>query len=78
MKDEITINERGTLTIPAAFRKALGLSGTQRMIVEATDEGLLLRPATLVPVELYSDQRIQEFEEEEQAVSKVLSDLEDQ
>lgn len=67
------VTERGTLTLPAGIRKALGISGKQQMIVETTEGGeILLRPASVVPVELYSERRIAEFEQDDKALGKLL------
>lgn len=67
------ITERGTLTLPAGIRKALGISGKQQMIVETTESGeILLRPASLIPVELYGESRIAEFERDDKALGKLL------
>jgi AbrB family looped-hinge helix DNA binding protein len=76
MKREITLSERGSLTIPAELRKAMGLKGNDRLIVETTDAGLLLRPAVLVPIEMYTDERIGEFKSDEAAIAETLPDLE--
>ena len=35
------------------------------MIAEATPEGVLLRPAVAVQIEIYTDERVQEFNESE-------------
>jgi antitoxin PrlF len=75
MVQEITfLTERGTLTLPASVRKSLGLKGRQQLIVQTTDQGeIVLRPAAVVPVELYSEDRIAEFSEDEQALGALLS-----
>jgi hypothetical protein len=38
-----------------------------------TPEGLLLRPAVTLPVEIYSEKRIREFDEAEADLAKALS-----
>ena len=76
MKVEITMNERGSITIPAAMRKAFGLKGNERLIIEDTGQGLLLRPTVSVPIEIYSEERIKEFASDEEAVDRALRDLE--
>ena len=44
--------------------RKLGLQGTATLIVEATDDGtVILRPAAVYPIELYTDARIKEFDE---------------
>jgi bifunctional DNA-binding transcriptional regulator/antitoxin component of YhaV-PrlF toxin-antitoxin module len=45
------MNAQGRLTVPADARRALGLIGEAQFQVEIRDEGLLLRPAVLVPRE---------------------------
>ena len=74
MKIEVTMTERGGITIPAPLRRALGLTGNDRLIAEQTEEGLLLRPAVSVPIEIYSDQRIAEFAKDEGALKRYFPD----
>lgn len=67
------LTERGTLTLPATIRKSLGIRGKQQFIVETTDKGeILLRPALVVPTELYTDARIAEFEKDDAALGALL------
>jgi AbrB family looped-hinge helix DNA binding protein len=55
------VGKRGTLVIPARLRRRFGLSEGSMVIAEETDEGILIRPAVTVPVEMYSPQRRAEF-----------------
>lgn len=73
MKTTLTITERGVITLPSKLRKALGLSANDQLIAETTPEGLLLRPAVTLPIELYSDERLREFEEAETELAAVLN-----
>jgi antitoxin PrlF len=61
----ITITSRGVITLPARLRKALGLRADDQLIAEVTPEGLLLRPAVTLPVEIYTPEREREFDESE-------------
>jgi len=65
MKAAITITERGVITLPAKLRRALGLKADDILIAETTSEGLLLRPAVTLPLEIYTEERIREFDESE-------------
>jgi AbrB family looped-hinge helix DNA binding protein len=65
MNAVVTLTERGVITLPAKLRKALGLKADDQLIAEATPEGLLLRPAVTLPVEIYTPAREQEFDEAE-------------
>jgi AbrB family looped-hinge helix DNA binding protein len=51
------IGKRGTVVIPARLRKRFGLDDGAFVIAEERPEGILLRPATLLPVELYDAER---------------------
>src|ERR1700757_2693503 len=73
MQTTLTINSRGVVTLPAKLRRALGLKADDQLIAETTPEGLLLRPAVTLPVEIYSEKRIREFDEAEAELAKVLS-----
>ena len=72
MKTTLTLTSRGVVTLPAKLRRALGLKAEDQLIAETTPEGLLLRPAVTLPVEIYSDKRIREFDKAEAELAKVL------
>ena len=72
MKATLTITSRGVVTLPAKLRKALGLNADDQLIAETTSEGLLLRPAVTLPIEIYSEKRIREFDEAEAELDKIL------
>ena len=72
MKTTLTVTSRGVVTLPAKLRRALGLKADDQLIAETTAEGLLLRPAVTLPVELYSDKRVREFDEAEAELEKFL------
>ena len=65
MKTTVTISSRGVVTLPAKLRKELGIAGEELLIAETTPEGLLLRPAVALPIEMYTKERIEEFAAEE-------------
>ena len=66
------VGRRGVVTLPEKFRMALGIRADGRLIAEMTPAGLLLRPALTVPIEIYSDDRIREFDEAEGKLGKIL------
>lgn len=72
MKTTLTVTDRGTVTLPARLRRALGIKADDQLIAEATPEGLLLRPAITLPIEIYSEKRIAEFDAAEAELDKVL------
>lgn len=72
MKATLTVTSRGVVTLPAKLREALGLKADDQLIAETTPEGLLLRPAVTLPVEIYSGERIREFDAAEADLEKLL------
>ena len=68
----VTITSRGVITLPARLRKALGLRPDDQLIAEVTPEGLLLRPAVTLPIEIYTPEREREFDESEAELAAAL------
>ena len=56
-KQTSRIGPGGTFVIPAALRRRFGLEEGSELLVEETAEGILIRPAITLPVEIYSPQR---------------------
>lgn len=56
-----TVGSRGTVVIPADLRRRYGLEEGSTVIVEPREDGLLLRPAAVLPLETYSPERKAEF-----------------
>ncbi|HXN15733.1 MAG TPA: AbrB/MazE/SpoVT family DNA-binding domain-containing protein [Usitatibacter sp.] len=73
MKATITITSRGVITLPTRLRDALGLKADDLLIAEITSDGILLRPAVTLPIEIYSSKRVREFDESEADLAKVLA-----
>ena len=65
MKATVTISGRGLIALPAKMREAVGIRPQDNLIAETTPEGILLRPAVTVPIEIYTDERIAEFDQAE-------------
>jgi AbrB family looped-hinge helix DNA binding protein len=72
MKITLTITSRGVVTLPAKLQKAFGIKTGDQLIAETTSEGLLLRPAVILPIEIYSEKRVCEFDEAEAELGKIL------
>jgi antitoxin PrlF len=72
MKANVTMNSRGVITLPAKLRRALGLKAEDYLIAETTPEGLLLRLAVTLPVEMYTPERVREFNAAEQELAAYL------
>jgi bifunctional DNA-binding transcriptional regulator/antitoxin component of YhaV-PrlF toxin-antitoxin module len=52
------------VSIPRAILRRLGIAGEQTLLVEVSAEGsIVLRQAGVYPLEIYSEERLREFEE---------------
>src|SRR5260370_32766905 len=58
MKTKATrIGRRGTVVIPAKLRRRFGLEEGSFAVAEERAEGVLIRPAVVMPVEVYTPER---------------------
>jgi AbrB family looped-hinge helix DNA binding protein len=55
------VGKRGAIIVPAKLRKRFGIEEGTIVVAEERDDGILIRPAVLVPVERYSPERKAEF-----------------
>jgi len=55
------VGKRGTVVIPARLRRRFGIEEGSLIIAEERGDGILIRPAVALPVEIYTDERIAEF-----------------
>lgn len=55
------VGKRGAVVIPARLRKRFGIEEGALVIAEEREDGILIRPAVALPVEIYSPGRIAEF-----------------
>ncbi|MBC8244115.1 MAG: AbrB/MazE/SpoVT family DNA-binding domain-containing protein [Verrucomicrobia bacterium] len=68
----VKLNERGSLTLPKRLREKYAMDGDSTVIVEDAGEGILVRPAEVVPVEIYSEARLAEFAGGEAELARYL------
>ena len=55
------VGKRGTIVVPAVLRRQYGLEEGTLVIAEQREDGILLRPAAAVPIEIYTPKRRAEF-----------------
>lgn len=51
------IGKRGTIVIPARLRRRFGLEEGSVVLIEEGPDGVVIRPAAAVPLEIYSPER---------------------
>lgn len=61
----IKLGKKGQVSIPQGVLRQLGLTPETPLLVETTDDGaIVLRQASVHPIEIYSDERLAEFARE--------------
>jgi AbrB family looped-hinge helix DNA binding protein len=57
MGEPTRVGKRGTIVLPARMRKRYGFEEGTMVVAEESEYGVLLRPAAVVPVEIYTPER---------------------
>ncbi|HEX9092704.1 MAG TPA: AbrB/MazE/SpoVT family DNA-binding domain-containing protein [Coriobacteriia bacterium] len=61
MAEYLRVGKRGTVVIPAAARRRLGLDEGEMLVMEESPQGLLLKPVRAYELEVYTAERRAEF-----------------
>jgi AbrB family looped-hinge helix DNA binding protein len=59
--ESVKVGRRGSVLLPTGLRRQFDIGEGSVLIAEATANGILLRPALVLPVESYSPERRAEF-----------------
>jgi AbrB family looped-hinge helix DNA binding protein len=55
------VGKRGAIIVPASLRKRFGIEEGSIVTAEEKEDGILIRPAVVVPIERYTPERKAEF-----------------
>jgi AbrB family looped-hinge helix DNA binding protein len=55
------VGKRGSIIVPANLRKRFGIEEGSIVTAEEKDDGILIRPAVVIPIERYTPERKAEF-----------------
>jgi AbrB family looped-hinge helix DNA binding protein len=61
LMESAKVGKRGAIIVPARLRKRFGIEEGSMVVAEEKEDGILIRPAVIVPVERYSPERKAEF-----------------
>jgi AbrB family looped-hinge helix DNA binding protein len=59
--EAVKVGKRGAIIVPAKLRKRYGIHEGTIVTAEPRDDGVLIRPAVVIPVEVYTPERKAEF-----------------
>ena len=57
-RQTVIVSDRGQITLPQEMRKRLGIKAGTALVAEEESGKVVLRPAAVTPVEIYSDEEI--------------------
>lgn len=70
----VKLGKKGQVSLPKALLQRVGISGETSLLVDANDDGtIVLRQAGVYPIEIYSDERIASFLEEDRMTPEQAS-----
>lgn len=76
MNKPISIDRRGTLTLPKPMRRRLALPDDGGVLIaQETAEGILLRPGKVVPADIYTEEEVAEYRRADEELRALLPQL---
>ena len=66
MRQTLIVSTRGQNTLPADIRKRFGIKSGEPVIIEDRNGELVLKPATVMAVEMYSPKQVAEWDQQDQ------------
>jgi len=74
--ETVKLGKSGQVSIPRAILRRLGIVGEQTLIVDTTDDGsIILKQAGVYPLEVYSEERLREFEDTDRMTAREAARL---
>lgn len=70
MRETLIVSNRGQITLPAAIRKRIGIKEGSAVIIEDRGNELVLKPAAVFEVEMYSDRQVAEWKKADRMSQK--------
>jgi AbrB family looped-hinge helix DNA binding protein len=55
------VGKRGMVVLPAKLRRRFGIDEGSYVVAEEREDGILIRPAVVLPIENYTPERVAEF-----------------
>ena len=75
MQQTLIVSSRGQLTLPSNLRKRLGLRNGGAVIMEERNNEVVIKPAAVLEIEMYSDDQIAVWDEDDRLSPEERSNL---
>lgn len=66
MRQTLIVSTRGQITLPVNIRKRFGIKSGEPVIIEDRNGELVLKPATVLAIEMYSLEQVAEWDQQDQ------------
>ena len=63
--ETVIVGERGQITLPKRYRDKMGIKPKSPVLLELTEQGIVVKPALTITVRAFSDEFIQELAKED-------------
>lgn len=70
MKETLIVSSRGQVTLPVALRKRTGIKEGSPVIIEDRGNELVLKPAVVLEIEMYSGRQIAEWDKDDKLTAR--------
>ncbi len=66
MREHLIVSGRGQVTLPASIRKKYGIGPGDIVILDDQSGQMVLKPAAVMEVDIYTDEQVRMWDEEDQ------------
>jgi AbrB family looped-hinge helix DNA binding protein len=63
--ETVMVGERGQITLPKRYRDKMGIKPKSPVLLELTEQGIVVKPALTISLRTFSDEFIRELEKED-------------
>ena len=63
--ETVIVGERGQITLPKRYRDKMGIKPKSPVLLELTEQGIVVKPALTITLRAFSDEFIQELVKED-------------
>ena len=65
MPETLVVSSRGQITLPAAIRKRLGISGGDVVILEDRGSEIVLKPGVVLEIQHYGEEEVARWDDDD-------------
>lgn len=75
MRQTLIVSTRGQITLPTNIRKQFGIKSGEPIIIEDRNGELVLKPATVLELEMYTPKQVAEWDMQDSLSDQARADV---